>query len=81
MMILISKYAFQIFEPYTFIKTKNGKALGRKDCMYNATRRVDRLTKAFFICPVLKTEWQIHRSIIDERPPNWSGRKLLMCRF
>ena len=23
--------------------------------------------KAIFICPVLKTEWQIHRSIIGER--------------
>ena len=36
--------------------------------------------KALFICPVLKTEWQIRRSIIDEHPPNWSARKLLMCR-
>ena len=37
-------------------------------------------TKALFICPVLKTEWQIHHSIIGERLPNWSARKLLMCR-
>ena len=34
--------------------------------------------KAHFICLVLKTEWQIHRSIIGDRPPNWSARKLLM---
>ena len=37
-------------------------------------------TKALFIGPVLKTEWQICGSIISECPPNWSGRKLLMCR-
>ena len=36
--------------------------------------------KPLFICPVLKTEWQIRRSIIGERQPNWSARKLLMCR-
>ena len=35
--------------------------------------------KVDFICPVLKTEWQIHRFIIGECPPNWSVRKLLMC--
>ena len=28
----------------------------------------------------LKTEWQIRHSIIGDRPPNWSARKLLMCR-
>ena len=38
------------------------------------------MIKAHFICPVLKTEWQIRRSIIGERLLNWSSRKLLMCR-
>ena len=28
----------------------------------------------------MKTEWQIRRSIIGERLPNWSARKLHMCR-
>ena len=44
----------------------------------NSTQYIE-VTKAHFICPVLKTELQIRRSIIGERPPNWSDRKLLMC--
>ena len=35
-------------------------------------------TKAHFIFPVFKTEWQIRHSIIGERPPNWCARKLLI---
>ena len=35
------------------------------------------LDKALFICPILKTKWQIRRFIIGEHPPNWSAKKLL----
>ena len=56
-----------------FARSKNNDDDG--DTISNRIR-----PSSVFICPVLKTEWQIRHSIIGERQPNWSTRKLFMCR-
>ena len=38
-------------------------------------------TKALFICPVLKTEWQIRRSIIGERPAQLERQEIAYVPF